>query len=309
VGNDHLVFVYGTLRKHQTYHGLLKGCECLAEQCWTRGRLYDTGFGYPALVQEARGRVYGEVYRVSDGVLAKLDELEGYQGPGKANEYDRLKQPVHTDQGRMEAYVYVYQSLESHMPEIEGGDWSVYTMLKEKRGHEPLLYFAYGSCMDDGRIYEAGMLDHFQGYGDGERKVRAVLREYRLAFTATLPDGGRADILESPGSVVEGVVYRIDQAAWSYLIKREGAWPINGRTAETPLYRPTRVDVEIKGKKVQVLTFSVVDKGDETAPPLRYIREILRGGQGVLSEEYLRQFKKSLKRKFDLDVVNLNLYD
>lgn len=300
----HLVFVYGTLRKHQYYHDLLQGSELVAEQCWTAGRLFDTGYGYPALVHDDRGQVYGEVYRVSDEVLAKLDELEGYYGPGQANEYERVIQTIHGDKGPWEAFVYIYLKLQKHMPEIAGGDWSVYSYLKEVKEGKPLLYFAYGSCMDDRRIRKEGLLDRFQGYRPGERKTRAVLKDYRLAFTTPRSDGGRADIVESPGDVVEGILYRIDEQAWTYLLKREGAWPINSGQPR-PFYRPTRVDVEVDGQKVPALTFTVVDKQEETAPPPHYLEEIIRGAQGILSQEYLTRFKTSLKEKFDLDIDHL----
>lgn len=299
----HLVFAYGTLRKHQYYHGLLEGSERLAEQCWTAGRLYDTGYGYPALVEDDEGRVYGEVYRVTDEVLARLDELEGYFGPGRKNEYDRVIHTVHGDKGTWKAYVYVYGRLQKHMPEIAEGDWSVYTWIKGGRGgHEgsSLLYFAYGSCMDEERIRQGGAWERFQGYRPGERKTRAVLENYRLAFTAFRSDGGRADIVECPGEKVEGILYRIDDAAWSYLLGREGAWPINGGQGR-PLYRPTLVDVAVDGERVPALTFTVVDKQEETAPPLHYVEEIIRGAQGILSPQYLVRFKTMLKAKFGLD--------
>lgn len=101
---------------------------------------------------------------------------------------------------------------------------------------------------------------------------------------------GRADIVED-GGYVEGKVYEIPKEALKYLYRREGA---------PYVYRPTFVEVEVAGKKVQALTFVVKNKLTETAPPPEYEEEILRGGRGFLSEVYLNRLKDqidSLKMK------------
>lgn len=300
--NYHAVFVYGTLRKHDDNHALLAASPLLAEQGWVRGRLYDTGYGYPGLVLDGDGRVYGEVYRVTDEVLARLDILEGYEGPDQENDYERLIKTIETDRGRMQAYVYVYNHLSPRMPEIDWGDWKVYSLLKE-RANRPLLYFAFGSCMDQQRIVEAGVWQRFRSIGGKREKTRGILRNYRLAFTVDRPDGGRADIVESPGDTVEGVLYTIDQQAWSYLLERESAFPVNGPIGQQAVYRPALVDIETDGAMYRnVLTFTAVDKGKEKAPPLWYAQEIVRGAEGVVSTRYLAQLKQDLKRKFKLDV-------
>src|SRR5262245_3159317 len=73
------LFVYGTLKRRQKRHGLLAGQELLGEaRTQARYRLYDRG-SYPCLVEDfERGTaVEGEVWRVSEQVLRKLDEVEG----------------------------------------------------------------------------------------------------------------------------------------------------------------------------------------------------------------------------------------
>jgi gamma-glutamylcyclotransferase (GGCT)/AIG2-like uncharacterized protein YtfP len=72
------VFVYGTLRKGEANAQLLKGATCIAEQCWTDGDLYDTGYGYPAMKQTPNSRLFGELYTVTEEDLKRLDQLEGY---------------------------------------------------------------------------------------------------------------------------------------------------------------------------------------------------------------------------------------
>ncbi len=73
----HLLFVYGTLRKdgvnamrklypNSTFVGISS----------VNGRLYDMG-GYPAIVlDDNASSVIGEVYKVEDETLAKLDAFE-----------------------------------------------------------------------------------------------------------------------------------------------------------------------------------------------------------------------------------------
>ena len=73
------VFVYGTLKRGQRNHALLQDQEFLGQtRTLPRYRLYDCG-RYPALVHDpANGvAVSGEVWRVSEEVLRKMDEYEG----------------------------------------------------------------------------------------------------------------------------------------------------------------------------------------------------------------------------------------
>jgi gamma-glutamylcyclotransferase (GGCT)/AIG2-like uncharacterized protein YtfP len=108
MNEHHLVFVYGTLRKHERNHFLLKHSECIASQCWIKGILIDTGCGFPAVILDGEGRVYGELYKVSDETLEQLDQLEGYEGPGKSNHYERTALKVQTDFSEETAFVYYY---------------------------------------------------------------------------------------------------------------------------------------------------------------------------------------------------------
>lgn len=50
--------------------------------------------------------------------------LEGYEGQGKNNLYDRITQEVHTNLGTIEALVYVFSGENvSELEEITFGDW------------------------------------------------------------------------------------------------------------------------------------------------------------------------------------------
>jgi gamma-glutamylaminecyclotransferase len=76
------LFVYGTLKRGGRSQEHLAGQEFLGEaQTLPKYRLYDCGW-HPALVADARQgvAVRGELYRVDEATLARLDEYEGVPG-------------------------------------------------------------------------------------------------------------------------------------------------------------------------------------------------------------------------------------
>lgn len=285
------LFVYGTLRKHQGNHHLLAGSKCIAEQAWTEGQLFKSKSGLPILVASAGGRVYGELFEVNHRELESLDRLEGYLSPGQKNHYDRVEKNIHTDCGSHNAFVYVIPNRKKRMEmvRIEGGDWRVYRLLKESSN---FLYFAYGSCMDHERFKSAGVDHHFQMI-----KGCGILDGYHLRFTRRSVDGGRADIVEEGGRV-EGKVYEVTADCLEYLYDREGV--------SFGYYRPALVDIKLNSLTVvNVFTFVVVDKEEETAPPAHYLNEIVRGGSGLVTEPYLEELKKRLQASFNLRLEDI----
>ncbi|THF73694.1 gamma-glutamylcyclotransferase family protein [Cohnella fermenti] len=284
-----LVFVYGNARRSEGNRKLLKGAERVAEQCWTAGKLHDTGEGYPVLCPGGGGFVYGELFRVPMETLRLLDAWEGIRdgacetGP-RSQRSLRALQPVFTDRGEELAYVYLYPGAKrGELPSIEHGDWA---FCRRERERETLLYFAYASCMDDERFRRA-KVDHLFRDCLG----RGVLRGYDLRFSRRAKDGGRADLAElGGGGWAEGKVYRIGTEALEYLKKREGV--------HAGHYRPAFVEIGVGpgGRmKRQALTFLVVRKSDvESPPPPGYLLEIRRGGSTVWTAEYALSFERKL---------------
>jgi gamma-glutamylcyclotransferase (GGCT)/AIG2-like uncharacterized protein YtfP len=73
------IFVYGTLKRGERNNGMLLGQQFLRPaQTEPRYRLYDCG-RHPALVPDPENgiAIRGEVWKVSDETLHKLDEYEG----------------------------------------------------------------------------------------------------------------------------------------------------------------------------------------------------------------------------------------
>jgi len=269
----HPVFVYGTLRQEEGNHHYLAGSTKVAIATRTNGRLVDTGYGYPALFQDTSGRVNGELYQVSDETMRRLDQLEGYYGSGNPrNHYERISVPIETDVGTIPAWVYVYAKNRSvtNFRQVDEGDWKLDRMFQNSR----ILYFAYGSCMDMKRIVEDGVEQYFQIV-----KGRGILNGFNLQFTTKQADGGRADLIES-GGFTEGKLYEIPvEAVKGYLYGREGV--------PSGVYRPIVVSVQLPdGSTCEALTFVVVNKDEETAPPVFYMKEILRGARPIVSAEY-----------------------
>jgi gamma-glutamylcyclotransferase (GGCT)/AIG2-like uncharacterized protein YtfP len=271
------VFVYGTLRKNEPNHTFMAGTELVSEQVSICGQLWDTGFGYPAVVLDQYSRVFGELYRVSVDQLQRLDRLEGYYGPTSVNHYTRIKQTVYTVDQSYSAYVYGYLQPPAEGVRIDSGDWKVEGRMIQSRW----TYFAYGSCMDNRRFQQHGVDFLFQ-----EVIGCGVLSNYEMKYTYKATDGrGRADIVESLGSRVEGKLYEIGQEAMEYLFEREG---VSGK-----VYRPTVVAVEHNSLLIpNVITFMVVDKQlEEVPPPDWYLEEILRGAEGLVTDEYFQKLR------------------
>ncbi|WP_051353114.1 gamma-glutamylcyclotransferase family protein [Thalassobacillus devorans] len=279
------LFAYGTLRKHQPNHFHLKDAELVSEQARTTGRLYEGPSYYPVLMEEDTA-VYGELYKVDDETLAKIDELEGFQERGLDNLYDRKMKEVETDQGSYQAYVYYLSPNRKEMAEtsIQYGDWKVHELLKK----DEVTYFAFGSCMDAERFKLAGVDHYFH-----QKLGRGVLEGYRLLFSHHVHDGGRADIMEADNHV-EGVLYRTPLDAVEYLFKREGV--------EAGHYRPTVVDIKQEDKQLKdVLTFYVLDKKPDLPPPFHYAKEIHRGAAYCLSDDYMNHLETLFVEKFQVD--------
>ncbi|SDN34236.1 gamma-glutamylcyclotransferase family protein [Alkalicoccus daliensis] len=279
------LFVYGTLRKGETNHALLQGLDCIAEQAYTTGNLYDTGYGYPGYVEEGNEKVFGEIYFLPENLLPAVDRLEGYQPGRKDNLYERITKKIITDEKEIEAVVYVYNDTASLDKKVPFQDWKVYQWLKEKKA---VAYFAYGSCMDTERIEAAGMEDAFQQWEAAEAE------NHRVDYTQHRADGARANLLEAGKEPAEGILYTVPSGAVEYLFRREGV--------KKGAYRPAFINVRTQNRSMAALTFIVLESKAPKAPPWHYAKEILRGAQRGLSREYQHKLLERMKE------LNTELY-
>ncbi|WP_197470351.1 gamma-glutamylcyclotransferase [Rossellomorea marisflavi] len=274
-GISMLVFVYGNLRKHERHHALLQNPRTISLQAYVDGILLESVEGHPVM-KDGREKVYGELYEVDPSVIDQLNKTKEAI-PAKAIKKEAT---VYTDHGSYVATVFTAVSEDVQGSTIPSGDWKVKNFL----AHRPsdILYFAYGSCMDEERFRKAGVHVHFQDcLGAG------IVQDFRMDYSFVVDDGGRGDITEVPGESMEGVVYRVNQEAVDYLFEREGVLP--------GWYRPAFLDVMIDGRvHNNVLTFIVKRKSPETLPPEHYALEILRGSHPYVSDSYHRRLQDQL---------------
>lgn len=114
------MFVYGTLLPGESNHYLVKPYLLSRRPGRVRGRLYDAG-PYPGIVLGGSRLVTGEWMEVEERALPVLDELEGYYGPGRDNEYERVK-VSDADKPELSGWIYVWPDSRG-FPEIPGGSW------------------------------------------------------------------------------------------------------------------------------------------------------------------------------------------
>ncbi|WP_018924072.1 gamma-glutamylcyclotransferase [Salsuginibacillus kocurii] len=288
------LFVYGTLLKHERNDHFLREATRLVRQASVRGQLYDTYRNYPIATLESESRIYGELYDVPTPLWPELDKLEGYVEDPSKRVFDRSQVLVSTDVGTVTAWVYhTYEAdLNPNWPALPYNDWKLH--LFHERKPASVSYFAYGSCMDQERFKDAGVASYFTTIS-----FTGTLYGCDLQYTIYRPDGGRADVVETnnPKDWVEGLVYHCPQAALDYLYKREGV--------DQNWYRPAIIDVEDEKGRTHshVLTFFVIDKVEEAAPPAHYSEEILRGALNNVSLDYqtrlqtkIDQLNESMKK-------------
>lgn len=93
------------------------------------GALFDLGI-YPAAIPAAEGRVWGELYEMTqpDIVLESLDEIEGFRlEEPESSLYTRVATSVTLEDGRtVTAWTYFYNAPLGRAERIESGDYLEY---------------------------------------------------------------------------------------------------------------------------------------------------------------------------------------
>lgn len=119
----HSVFVYGALRSGASHAWRMKD-SALIGPAKISGTLVKVDW-YPGLVLSGEGVVLGEVYAVSDEVLAELDVFEGVGVADDRNgEYARVKGKVSLADGSVaECWVYEWLLGVAGYPVVANGDW------------------------------------------------------------------------------------------------------------------------------------------------------------------------------------------
>jgi gamma-glutamylcyclotransferase (GGCT)/AIG2-like uncharacterized protein YtfP len=110
----HLVFVYGTLRRNHYNHDLISKADFLRD--WvTPARYTMISFGfYPAVISVGATPIVGELYKVNDRLLERMDVLEGVPD---FYQRDTIKTPAG------EAFWYVMPEHKKDAVVVLSGDW------------------------------------------------------------------------------------------------------------------------------------------------------------------------------------------
>ena len=130
-----LVFFYGTLMSGFKRPGRSRIDAKLTPvgRGTINATLFDLGI-YPAAIPASDERVLGEVHRMRDvdGVLAALDEIEGFRADQPdASLYVRIETPVTFDDGRvMPAWAYFYNAPLGGAQRIASGDYLEHLRVK-----------------------------------------------------------------------------------------------------------------------------------------------------------------------------------
>lgn len=120
VVGEHLVFVYGTLKRGCRNHGWMRGGFFVGEATTQPDfRMHDLG-GYPGMyvVEEKGLSIRGELWRVDDAGLARLDILEDVEGGDYRHERVSLLPPW----ANMEPLAYICLLSCEGCPDV-GEEW------------------------------------------------------------------------------------------------------------------------------------------------------------------------------------------
>lgn len=122
------IFVYGSLRSQGSNHHYLAARFNQFAPAHLHGAAM-SAVEFPYVWRSVEGTVVGELYWLEPGTydeaLAALDELEGFQGPGQDNEYERTVVTVMTaDHSLVEAWTYlVNEAVGMQFPRVPSGDF------------------------------------------------------------------------------------------------------------------------------------------------------------------------------------------
>jgi gamma-glutamylcyclotransferase (GGCT)/AIG2-like uncharacterized protein YtfP len=140
-----------------------------------------------------------------------------------------------------------------------------------------IKYFAYGSNMSVARMIKRGVTPLSRSHG--------ILNDYVLKFNkkSSKGDWSFANIEESEGDVVEGIIFEISESHLEKLDKFEGA-PLH--------YRREKINVISESKKIECITYiAQEDYILEGLNPTNDYMKFLIEGSLLLSPDYQKMLK------------------
>ena len=113
----------------------------------------------------------------------------------------------------------------------------------------------------------------------------AILNDFEMVFNKHSNDGGKANIMYSPGDLVEGILYSVYEKDLVVLDKYEGV--------PADQYKRYEIKVQNKNKKsILAVAYKALNTGKVSAPTEVYLNYILEGKE-FLSPEYYKKLKST----------------
>ena len=140
-----------------------------------------------------------------------------------------------------------------------------------------LNYFAFGSNMSAQRMHER--------LGWSPSRSGVILPDYEMIFNKHSNDGGKANIMYSPGDLVEGILYSVYEKDLVVLDKFEGV--------AADQYK--RYDIEVRNhnkNSIAAVAYKALNTGKVSAPTEEYLNYILEGKE-FLSPVYYKKLKST----------------
>ena len=113
----------------------------------------------------------------------------------------------------------------------------------------------------------------------------AILPNYEMIFNKNSNDGGKANIMSSPGNIVEGILYSVTEEDLLILDKYEGV--------SAKQYK--RYDIEVRNiykQHIGAVAYKALNTGKVYAPTEEYLNYILEGKE-FLSPGYYTKLKST----------------
>ena len=113
----------------------------------------------------------------------------------------------------------------------------------------------------------------------------AILPDYEMIFNKHSNDGGKANIMSSPGNIVEGILYSVIEEDLLILDKYEGV--------AAKQYKRHEIEVRNNNKNsITAVTYKALNTGKISAPTEEYLSYILEGKE-FLSPGYYAKLKST----------------
>jgi len=136
-------------------------------------------------------------------------------------------------------------------------------------------YFAFGSNMSARRIR------HRIGWSPARQS--ATLSDYVLTFNKQSIDGGKANIKNSVGDQVEGILYSVNEDDLKKLDNYEGV--------KENQYKRKNIQVnDLNGHLIFAIAYVAINTGPESKPTREYLNFLLEG-EHLLSPEYVSKLE------------------